>query len=63
MFCPYLFHDQTVFLLPTEFKNVKWCRLFRAKIRKVETSFFAQIRQVSNTLTPSADVSGDTPVR
>ena len=33
------------------------------KISKVKTNFFAQIRQVSNTLTPSADVSGYIPVR
>ena len=36
--------------------------LIRAKIPKVKTSFFAQIQEVSNTLTPNVGVSGDTPV-
>ena len=41
---------------------LKCQRLFRPKISKVKTSFVAQIRQVSNTLMPNVDVSGDTPV-
>ena len=43
--------------------KLKCQRLFRPEISKVKTSFFAQIRQESNILTPSADVSGYTPLR
>ena len=32
------------------------------QISKVKTSFFVEIRQESNTLTPNAGVFGDTPV-
>ena len=41
---------------------LKCYRLFRPKFRKVKTSFFAQIPQVSNTLTPSEGVCDYTPV-
>ena len=41
---------------------LKCYRLFRPKFSKVKTSFVAQIRQVSNTLTPSAGVCDYTPV-
>ena len=44
-------------------ETLKCQRLFRPKIRKVKTSFFAQIRWVSNTLMPSEGVSGYIPVR
>ena len=43
-------------------KAMKCYRLFRPKFRKVKTSFFAQIPQVSNTLTPSEGVCDYTPV-
>ena len=42
--------------------GMKCYRLFRPKFSKVKTSFVAQIRQVSNTLTPSAGVCDYTPV-
>ena len=42
--------------------HLKCYRLFRPKFRKVKTSFFAQIPQVSNTLTPSEGVCDYTPV-
>ena len=42
--------------------KLKCHRLFRPKISKVKPSFFAQIREVSNTLTRSEGVSDDTPV-
>ena len=42
--------------------TVKCYRLFRPKFSKVKTSFFAQIPQVSNTLTPSEGVCDYTPV-
>ncbi len=42
--------------------QLKCYRLFRPKFSKVKTSFVAQIRQVSNTLTPSAGVCDYTPV-
>ena len=41
---------------------LKCYRLFRPKFSKVKTSFFAQIRQVSNTPTPSEGVCDYTPV-
>ena len=43
-------------------RKLKCYRLFRPKFSKVKTSFFAQIRQVSNTPTPSEDVCDYTPV-
>ena len=43
-------------------EEVKCQRLLGPKFRKVKTSFFSEIRQVSNTLTPNAGVSDDTPV-
>ncbi len=43
--------------------QLKCQRLFKPKISKVKTGFVSQIRQVSNTLRLSADISGDTPVR
>ena len=43
-------------------KLVKCQRLFRPKFSKVKTSFAVEIREVSNTLTPSEGVFGDTPV-
>ena len=46
----------------TQFRIVKCHRLFRPKISKVKPSFVAEIRQVSNTLTPNAGVFGDTLV-
>ncbi len=39
-----------------QYKDVKCYRLFRPKFSKVKTSFFAQIPQVSNTLTQSEGV-------
>ena len=41
---------------------LKCQRLFRPKFSKVKTSFFVEIREVSDTLTPNAGVCGDTPV-
>ena len=41
---------------------VKCYRLFRPQFSKVKTSFFPDIREVSNTLTPNAGVSDYTPV-
>ena len=41
---------------------VKCHRLFRPQFRKVKTSFVVEIREVSNTLTLNAGVSGDTLV-
>ena len=46
----------------TVVETIKCYRLFRPKFSKVKTSFVAQIRQVSNTLTPSAGVCDYTPV-
>ena len=43
-------------------RNVKCHRLFRPQFRKVKTSFVVEIREVSNTLTLNAGVSGDTLV-
>ena len=43
-------------------KHLKCYRLFRPKFSKVKPSFFAQIPQVSNTLTPSEGVCDYTPV-
>ena len=43
-------------------KYVKCQRLFRPQFSKVKTSFVSQIRQESDTLTPSEDVSDDTLV-
>ena len=42
--------------------DVKCQRLFRPQFSKVKTSFVSQIRQESDTLTPSEDVSDDTLV-
>ena len=42
--------------------GVKCHRLFRPQFRKVKTSFVVEIREVSNTLTLNAGVSGDTLV-
>ena len=42
--------------------GVKCHRLFRPQFRKVKIRFVSQIRQESDTLTPSEDVSGDTLV-
>ena len=53
---------QTNFYSISREYEMKCQRLFRPKISKVKTSFVAQIRQVSNTLMPNVDVSGDTPV-
>ena len=44
-------------------KEMKCHRLFRPQFSKFKTSFFVEIREVSDTLTLNADVSGDTPVR
>ena len=41
---------------------LKCYRLFRPQFSKVKTSFLLEIREVSNTLTPSVGVFGDTPV-
>ena len=41
---------------------LKCQRLFRPKFSKFKTSFFFEIREVSDTLTPNVDVSDDTPV-
>ena len=43
-------------------KDMKCQRLFRPQFSKVKTSFFAEIREVLDTLTPNAGVFGDTPV-
>ena len=45
-----------------DLKKLKCQRLFRPKISKVKTRFFAEIRAVSDTLTPNVGVFGDTPV-
>ena len=42
---------------------MKCQRLLGPKFRKVKTSFFVEIREGSDTLTPSVGVSGDTRVR
>ena len=41
---------------------MKCHRLFRPKFSKVKRRFVVEIREVSNTLTSNAGVSGDTPV-
>ena len=57
---------QTIFTpeeyLALERKAMKCYRLFRPQFSKVKTSFLLEIREVSNTLTPSGGVFGDTPV-
>ena len=45
-----------------EVEALKCHRLFRPQFRKVKTSFVVEIREVSNTLTLNAGVSGDTLV-
>ena len=45
-----------------ESDGLKCYRLFRPQFSKVKTSFFPDIREVSNTLTPNAGVSDYTPV-
>ncbi len=45
-----------------ETNGLKCYRLFRPQFSKVKTSFFPDIREVSNTLTPNAGVSDYTPV-
>ena len=42
--------------------ELKYQRLLGPTFRKVKTSFFAEIRQVSNSPTPNVGVSDDTPV-
>ena len=41
---------------------VKCQRLFRPQFSKFKTSFFVEIREVSDTLTPNVGVSRYTPV-
>ena len=49
-------------LFEQNFYELKCHRLFRPQFRKVKIRFVSQIRQESDTLTPSEDVSGDTLV-
>ena len=45
-------HHYRLFDVPQHILQLKCHRLFRPQFRKVKTSFFAEIRQVSDTLTP-----------